>query len=370
MARGAINARLHRGWHACSVGQRGQGVCICVGSDRPHFDTPKHARPPPASGMAAFLKPRLASLRPPREGSLLQLAARSYGRHLMKGQLPLDQVRLLCTAACCGTRFALNPTCPLACWLTAHMIGASYQSAAMHGAPSCTAMHWKQLSSTAFHSPSLQARAAFQELILDLQEAVLAETARFLIGTCEREFDTPQPEPGTPEAAQPSDLRAAGSALKASLQGRVAAQCGCCLAQRCCGLWGELQSCARLLVGCRTPRGSTAAVLPLFPTVQSNTIGVLNTGHSFNAAGLQRHALPEHLPPALTSSPFSWVTLDVRAMLAPAFEGAEAPAWVCAYLSLAPKYSPAGAVPLWAWLRAGGMLGRLLSAAATSVERR
>lgn len=109
---------------------------------------------------------------------------------------------------------------------------------------------------------------------------------------------------------------------------------------------------------------------PRHTALQAHTVGMLNTGHPFNANGLQRHALPAHLPPALTSSPFSWVTLDVGAMLTTSVEGSEAPAWACAYLTLAPKYSPAGAVPLWAWLRAGGMLGRLLNAACSAVARR
>ena len=62
----------------------------------------------------------------------------------------------------------------------------------------------------------MQSYAAFNELILDLQEAVLAESARLLVSACEQEIAVPQALPGTPEAAQPSDLRAAGPELKAS----------------------------------------------------------------------------------------------------------------------------------------------------------
>lgn len=43
------------------------------------------------------------------------------------------------------------------------------------------------------------------------------------------------------------------------------------------------------------------------PTVQSHTVGVLNSGLAVNAEGLDRHALPAHLPPALASAPFNWV---------------------------------------------------------------
>lgn len=43
------------------------------------------------------------------------------------------------------------------------------------------------------------------------------------------------------------------------------------------------------------------------PASQGHTVGVLNTGQAFNAEGLDRHALPAHLPPALASSPFNWV---------------------------------------------------------------
>ena len=91
----------------------------------------------------------------------------------------------------------------------------------------------------------------------------------------------------------------------------------------------RLRSAADGLLPLSCPTHCCAALAP-----QGHTIGVLNTGHSFNANGLQRHALPAHLPPALTSSPFSWVTLDMGAMLADPLKEPDAPAWVCAYLSL------------------------------------
>jgi len=37
-------------------------------------------------------------------------------------------------------------------------------------------------------------------------------------------------------------------------------------------------------------------------------MGVLHSGWVHNAEGMNRHALPPHLPPALSSSPFTWVS--------------------------------------------------------------
>ncbi|KAL4440152.1 hypothetical protein ABPG75_003153 [Micractinium tetrahymenae] len=201
-----------------------------------------------ADGLTSFLKQKQGQLRPAREGSLLQHAARSVAQQLLSDQ------------------------------------------------------------------PLAQSHAAFQELILDLQEAVLAEAARLLQDTAFS--DVPAPGALQAEAPLPAPLRTAGTVLK------------------------------------------------------SHTVGGLNTGQAYNAEGLDRHALPPHLPPALVSTPFNWVTLDVRAMLALPPPRSAAACWAAAYLQLAPKYSPAGSVPLWAWLRQGGMLGLLLGCAISATARR
>jgi len=44
--------------------------------------------------------------------------------------------------------------------------------------------------------------------------------------------------------------------------------------------------------------------------------------------------------------------------------------WAAAYLQLAPKYSPAGSVSLYAWLRHIGTLGLLLGCAVSAAGRR
>ena len=99
-------------------------------------------------------------------------------------------------------------------------------------------------------------------------------------------------------------------------------------------------------------------------------MGVLERGgQAVNAEGLERHALPPHLPPALASAPFRWVTLDVRGLLGAAPAQGEGAAWACAYLRLAPRASPAGAAQLWAWLRQGGLLGLLLGRASSAGAR-
>lgn len=104
--------------------------------------------------------------------------------------------------------------------------------------------------------------------------------------------------------------------------------------------------------------------------VQAAIVGVLDRGgQALNAEGLQRNALPAHLPPALSSTPFQWVTLDVRSLLGAAPPHSEGAAWACAYLRLGPQYSPASAVPLWAWLRQGGVLGLLLARASNAGAR-
>lgn len=81
-----------------------------------------------------------------------------------------------------------------------------------------------------------------------------------------------------------------------------------------------------------------------------------------------------HLPFNPITTPPHQVTLDLHRMLTAQPRsneaGREAAAWACAYLSLAPKYSPAGAVRLWAWLRQGGALGMLLGCASQAGERR
>lgn len=170
------------------------------------------------------------------------------------------------------------------------------------------------------HHPSVhprQAHATFQDLILDLQEAVLAEGARLLeelavLGLAKLDpLDAPPPPFGDAAALLPAELQAAGAILRAC------------------------------------------------------TVGVLPSGQTLNADGLQRNALPHHLPPALTSSPFSWVTLDLWRMLR--MEPSSAAAWACAYLSLAPKYSPTTTATLWAWLRQRGMLMQLVACAAHAV---
>ncbi|PSC67596.1 hypothetical protein C2E20_8752 isoform B [Micractinium conductrix] len=207
-----------------------------------------------AEGLATFLKQKQGQLRPAREGSLMQAAARSVAKQLLAADRPLAE-----------------------------------------------------------------SHAAFQDLFLDLQEAVLAEGAALLQ---ERAFsDVPRLgsmglPAAAPEALLPPLLRNAGAVLK------------------------------------------------------HHTVGVLNTGLSHNAEGLDRHALPPHLPPALPSSPFTWVTLDVRAMLALSSPGSAAACWAAAYLQLVPKYSPAGAVPLWTWLRQGATLALLLGGAVEAAGRR
>lgn len=112
----------HGKQHACrwappAADRMGRLQCdVCMPADGRTTYSLDVCLPLPA-GLMAFLKPRLASLRPPREGSLLQLAARSYGKQLTKGKTPLAQVR-----PCCAWHliFAAQPPSPLpARWLVA-----------------------------------------------------------------------------------------------------------------------------------------------------------------------------------------------------------------------------------------------------------
>lgn len=52
-------------------------------------------------------------------------------------------------------------------------------------------------------------------------------------------------------------------------------------------------------------------------------MGLLNTGQAVNAEGLQNHALPPHLPPALASAPFHWVRGRGRVHATPTASGRE-----------------------------------------------
>ena len=61
--------------------------------------------------------------------------------------------------------------------------------------------------------------------------------------------------------------------------------------------------------------------------------------------------------------------MDVRRMLSQQPPSAAA-AWACTYLQLVPRYAPAGAAPLWGWLRQAGLLGVLLGCAASAASRR
>ena len=104
------------------------------------------------------------------------------------------------------------------------------------------------------------------------------------------------------------------------------------------------------------------------PVPQEHIIGVLPMGREYNSEGLQRHALPPHLPPPLASDPFLWVTLDLKRLLPMLASGGAC--WACAYLQMAPQYSPAGAVTLWAWLRETAMLSMLLAGATQATKRK
>ncbi len=63
------------------------------------------------------------------------------------------------------------------------------------------------------------------------------------------------------------------------------------------------------------------------------------------------------------------VTLDLAGLLARE-PYAESAAWVCAWLALAPKYSPGGQAALWNWLSEGRWLTVLVMAAARLARRR
>lgn len=163
-------------------------------------------------------------------------------------------------------------------------------------------------SSTSPHC--LQSQAAFQELILDLQEAVLAEAAALLRESAYS--DLPAPAAQRAEAQLPTPFRTAGTVLKVCRKARALwpGGRGIVVGDACLHESSFFVPRSSLIqqrgLALRSPATGAGFSWHL-PATQGHTVGVLNTGQAHNAEGLDRHALPAHLPPALASSPFNWV---------------------------------------------------------------